>query len=260
MKLLVDLGNTRLKWATLARGKLQAGEPSVHAGEALGRLLSRAWAGLPAPGAVVVSSVAGARRERQLRDWLRRRWQLEAEFLLPARRACGVVNAYPDPQRLGADRWAALLGARAAGLLPACVVDCGTAVTVDLLDAAGVHQGGLIVPGLRLAPASLTGGTGQIAWSARAEVHEAAAPGFARNTLAALHDGALYQLVALLDRVYADSAARLAAPLHGLLTGGDAPRLLPLLRAGYSHRPDLVLEGLAAYAARRRGGARAGAR
>lgn len=250
MILLLDAGNSRLKWGCYTGGELAVGDPVAYGGSGLEANLERALGTMASPTRVLLCSVAAAATQRRLARWLRNRWHAPLAGVVPGRRGCGVRNAYPQPGTLGADRWAALVGARAGGAGAACIVDAGTAVTVDLLTADGVHAGGLIVPGLELARSSLELRTGRIAATAGADGAVQALQ-LAHNTRDAVRTGTLYQLVALLDRVVDDLAATASGPLRGLLTGGDAATLLPLLRTPFEHRPHLVLEGLAELARKR---------
>jgi type III pantothenate kinase len=249
--LLLDAGNSRLKWGCYTGGQLAVGDPVAYAGSRLESNLERALGAIAPPTRVLMCSVAAAATQRRLTRWLRNRWHAPLAGVVPGRRGCGVQNAYPQPGTLGADRWAALVGARAAGAGATCIVDAGTAVTVDLLTADGVHAGGLIVPGLELARSSLDRRTGRIAATAGADGDGGHGLQLAHNTRDAVRTGTLYQLVALLDRVVDDLAAAASGPLRGLLTGGDAVTLLPLLRTPFEHRPHLVLEGLAELARKR---------
>ena len=250
MILLLDAGNSRLKWGCYAGGELAVGDPVAYAGSGLEANLERALGAIASPTRVLLCSVAAATIQRRLTRWLRNRWHAPLAGVVPGRRGCGVRNAYPQPGTLGADRWAALVGARTGGAGATCIVDAGTAVTVDLLTADGVHAGGLIVPGLELARSSLELRTGRIAATAGADGAVQVLQ-LAHNTRDAVRTGSLYQLVALLDRVVDDLAAAASGPLRGLLTGGDAATLLPLLRTPFEHRPHLVLEGLAELARKR---------
>jgi len=153
MKLLIDAGNRRVKWAT-ARGtgpdaQLDLGR-AVTISAALESELSAAWAALDRPAAVWASCVAGRAVADAVTSAAARAWGLRAVFIEARARYAGVVNSYPRPAALGGDRWAALVGAR--WLRPGratVVVDAGSAVTVDALDAAGVFRGGVILPGAR---------------------------------------------------------------------------------------------------------------
>jgi type III pantothenate kinase len=129
------------------------------------------------------------------------------------------------------------------------VVDAGTAVTVDGLAPDGTHLGGLIVPGLALARTSLDRRTGRIG-SSEGDDGEPMRLDLANNTRGAVRGGARYQLIALLDRILVDLGERFTGEVQGVLTGGDAECLLPMLSTPYAYRPHLVLEGLAELARR----------
>ena len=138
MMLLLDVGNTNIKAATTDGGRLTPIGSVEHRTVGLGPALS---AGQRIPGTVdrvVVCCVAGPSIRRELEAAIRDHFDLEAEFIVARREACGVTNAYPEAHRLGADRWAGLIGAHARGYEAACVVDAGSALTVDGL-ASGRH-------------------------------------------------------------------------------------------------------------------------
>ena len=245
MILLVDAGNTCLKWGFLEGGVVQTGGRAVHAGEDLKTVIATAWAEVAAPERVIVANVAGQRLAKTLRAWIKRTWKVAAEFAVATEAAGGVRNAYREPGRLGIDRWAALIGARRHNRGAACVVDCGTAITIDVLGQGGDHLGGLIVPGLHLMPRCLA--------QTATGVAEPQEPSedvslLARDTHGAVVGGALYAAVAMIDRVAADVGAELGRRPALVLTGGDAPSLRPLLAGPVHHAPDLVLEGLAVLA------------
>ena len=133
MNLLVDIGNARIKWALQDGDKWTSGSPLVRQNKAFKDLARPAWKELETPGRVLVSSVAGDDYDKSVHTWVKRRWKLAPEFLRSTRSQCGVTNAYKEPERLGNDRWAYLLAARAASRAPSVIVDCGTAITVDAL-------------------------------------------------------------------------------------------------------------------------------
>ena len=242
MMLLVDAGNGGVKWGTLKRTRITTGETIAHGG-GFAATVGAAWSALEPPERVVVSNVAGAAFAEALSAWTREVWGVEAEFITAAAKRCGVVNAYREPEKLGADRWAALVAARAAVEGAVCVVDCGTAITLDALCADGRHLGGLILPGVALMRRSLLEGTEGIRDLAGGE-----AGLLARDTAGAVNGGTLYTAVAVIDRVTADVAAELGVEMTRIITGGGAAELLPLLAGEYRHEPELVLRGVAAIA------------
>ena len=248
MILVVDAGNSGVKWG-LVRGsrKLVRGQ-TVRPGEGrFAETVGAVWAMIDPPERVVVANVAGPAFAEGLSAWVKSLWGLEAEFIDSVAEAGGVINGYREPEKLGVDRWAALIGARDLTKGPCCVVDCGTAITIDALCADGRHLGGLIIPGVDLMRRSLTEGTAGIDAGEGGQASLLAA-----DTAGAVNGGTLYTAVAVIDRVTADVAVELAAQGGGamerVITGGGAKELLPLLAGDYRHENDLVLMGLAALA------------
>ena len=157
MNLLVDIGNARIKWGLQDGNSWTDGEAQLHKGRAFKDIARPIWKDLVQPERVIVSNVAGREYEKSVQTWVKRRWKVVPEFLRSQGSLCGVTNAYQVPERLGADRWANLIAAHAYYPGPAVIIDCGTAITIDALDAAGKHLGGLIVPGMDLMSAALVG-------------------------------------------------------------------------------------------------------
>jgi type III pantothenate kinase len=253
--LLVDIGNTRIKWAPLVGRRVGRQRAAAHAGWTAQHFVRQLYGGRP-PQRVVVVSVARAPVERAFVAATHAACGAGPEFVRSERSRCGVTNGYREVWRLGADRWVALIGARASLRRPraACVVDAGTAITLDLLDADGRHRGGAIVPGPDLMVSSLLQDTGGIRRRAGTTAVAAAAARalFARATREAVAAGALHASAAAIDRACALGAralgARRALPL--VLTGGAAAALRPLLATRQVQEvPDLVLRGLAAIVA-----------
>ena len=152
----------------------------------------------------------------------------------------GVKNSYREPGQLGADRWAALLAARGLTSMAACVVDCGTAVTVDALSANGEFLGGMIFPGLQLLRRSLMQGTQGVKVS-EGNVMDC----LARSTADGVAAGTLFGLAGAVDRLIAEYRQTLGEAMQVFLTGGDAPVLASRLQTATTPVPDLVLKGLA---------------
>ena len=142
MNLLVDIGNTRIKWAIVSSDGWTSGIPQMHRSQPAS-LFDQMWGNLSTPEKMVISNVAGAEFADSLRRWSELNWSLTPQFIHPKEFEAGVTNAYYDASQLGSDRWAALLGARELCKEAAAVVDCGTAVTVDGIDAQGCFRGGV---------------------------------------------------------------------------------------------------------------------
>lgn len=238
MILLADVGNSRIKWVSCERGEFRASGRATHGEESWAELAGRWWADLPRPERVVIVSVAGAEARAGLTGWVRQHWAMEAEFVVSTVAAGGIRNAYAEPERLGADRWVAMIAARALlGPQTCYVVDCGTAVTIDALAADGQHLGGVIVPGIRLMREALYRETRQIppeAGDARL---------FGQSTREGVWGGALYAVASAIDGI----TDRMSAS-HGLgarlLTGGATGVVLPHLQGDYRVEPDLIFTGL----------------
>lgn len=196
------------------------------------------------PRRVRVASVRSQEWLGELEQRMREAWQVGIEVARSTRQAAGVTSAYRDAGMLGVDRWLAMLAARKRCTGLCVVIDCGTALTLDILEEDGRHRGGYIVPGLALQWRALEG-TARIRLSGEAMVPGAdPAPGL--STDEAVRHGSISMVGGWLVN---DAAVRQAGSGQGLfMAGGDADLLTPVLqRAGLNVRrePDLVLDGLA---------------
>lgn len=245
MNLVLDLGNSRCKWA-LADADLKPGGALAY-GEDFARALDKTFSALPRPEHVAAVCVTASGHLQTLVQWVQSRWGLEVQPIITRAAQLGVTNSYKDPTSLGADRWAALVAAHARLPGAACVVDCGTALTIDALDQSGVYRGGVILPGLALMRAALlrTQGVRDVVGDAGSSLAQSTADGVAAGTL--------FGLAGAIDRILDEQAALLGAIPQTLITGGDAQPLRALLRHAVQYAPDLVLEGVACIA--RAGGA-----
>ncbi|MBV8656497.1 MAG: type III pantothenate kinase [Burkholderiales bacterium] len=235
--LLLDAGNSRLKWACAAVGQPGTVATGVCGYDVLDSLPAALPTGVvKALGCNVAGEDVASRLVATLApiaiDWLR-----------PTAEMAGVRNGYRNPGQLGADRWAALIGARARSAEATIVVMAGTAMTVDALTAQGDFLGGLIVPGYRLMRESLSRGTADLG------LPEGDVNPFPQSTGEAIVNGALLALAGAI-REMSDRLAALSGKLPTiLLSGGDATRLTPLLASALAgkviHVDNLVLEGLA---------------
>lgn len=237
MILLVDAGNTRIKWRLVADDAVQAvleeGALGHDGIDTIGRLRERHRG----PLRVVGSNVAGTAVAKRITAAL----GVDAvEWLRPAPQACGVRNLYDYPEQLGADRWAALIGARHTHAQASLVVTAGTATTVDLLSADGDFLGGLILPGVDLMQQSLARGTAQLPLADGRYVPQP------RRTVDAIRSGCLHAQAGAIERMFRQIAAEPGALC--LLGGGAADSFAALLDIPLRRIDNLVLCGLAVVA------------
>lgn len=239
MILLVDVGNSRIKWMLWERGRALARGGLFHRGldrEELGR---RLWGSLERPARVIVANVAGAEMAAALSAWAAEAWSVRAQFVVSEAEGFGIRNAYAAPERLGVDRWAAMIGARTLTSQACCIVDCGTAITIDALSATGVHLGGAIVPGIRLMREALYRDTRQIPADEVGQVTL-----FGRSTHDCVWGGTAYAVTAAIDRISERMEEAMGGSVCRLLTGGDVELLRPVLKNRYRWEPDLIFIGL----------------
>lgn len=241
MLLLVDAGNTRIKWAIAAPGAAPGEWTQADAVPHAGLDGSaEAWrrAGVAR---AIVSNVAGSevreRLARALPDGVPVEWFASTE------ERAGLRNGYRNPGQLGCDRFAAAIGARA--LAPGqdlIVATCGTATTIDAVTADGRFIGGMILPGLALMAGSLARNTAQLP---QATPGAAPPPIFGDNTNDAIVSGVLSAQAGAIERACAAHGATAC-----IVSGGAAPYIAPVLKFSYLLVDNIVLVGLHAAAAR----------
>jgi type III pantothenate kinase len=249
--LLVDVGNSRIKWARYSGGRLGRSQAAVHSGWSLQDYRRRLFAPGKTLGGAVISSVAGSTVERLIAVAARRAG-VPVEFVKVPRRAGAVKVGYLEPWRLGVDRFVAVVGAQALfPHLPLCVAGIGTAMTIDLIGADGCHHGGVIIPGPALMVETLLERTHGIRRRARG----GAAGGsglFGRSTRAAVAEGARYAAAALIDRAVDEARLLVGRRPLVVIHGGEEPAVRPLVRSACVGVRDLVLRGLSVLAESRR--------
>jgi type III pantothenate kinase len=240
----IDIGNTRLKWALYAAphpGAVLLAQGAVFL-ETIDDLAEGEWKTLAAPASMLGCVVAGEAVRRRVEEQLEL-WDVEPRWVVPSAHAGGVANGYDHPNRLGADRWTALIGARHRVLAqgaprPALVVMVGTAVTVDALDAEGRFIGGLILPGFGLMLRALEMGTAGL----KAPTGEAV--DFPTNTSDALMSGGSHAIAGAIERMHRRLRERTGqAPLL-LMSGGAAVKLEPIVELPFETVDTLIFDGL----------------
>jgi type III pantothenate kinase len=198
---------------------------------------------------IVAANVGGRAIEARVRELVAARRGALSLVATEAERF-GVRSAYPEPSRLGVDRWVAVIAAYRAARGAACVINVGTAVTFDAVDATGQHLGGLILPGAKLFATVLDRHTSDIGPTAPPTTGVPQGLDLlGRTTGAAVGNGAWLALAAALDRAAATVAQALGTRPAVYVSGGDAASLCGWLETAVEVRADLVLEGLALYAA-----------
>ena len=238
--LTIDIGNSSVKWGIWQEGQLILAEDGYYKKESLHATFDEIFSGAPKQDAVWVSCVAGEDVEQALTEWVEKEWSIEPIFLRTTSELGGVFNMYPQPEEHGVDRWAALLGAKKLYDTSVCIIDIGTAVTVDLMDADGVHRGGRIMPGLDMMRNSLLQNTAGV------QAVDGDCPGFAINTADSVTSGTLHMLQAGLIEVCESAKDRLGEGMRVIITGGMAEKMQAMLTQveGLHLEPYLILYGL----------------
>jgi type III pantothenate kinase len=239
MILDLDIGNTRCKWRL---SELSSGSTAVGAGPDVERVFSEIIDNKQKVTRVRVANVAGPAVADAVAHRARAQWGVTPEFARTERTWGQVRNAYEDVSRLGVDRWLAVCAAwhRIGG--SCLVIDAGSAITVDYLADSGQHQGGYIVPGLRLLQQSLLKDTADVRFAEdRQDV--SVEPG--RNTEQAVKHGTLKMAASFVQAICHEAGQRPGGEAPVLLTGGDAELVQAVVGRGATLVPGLVLEGLA---------------
>ena len=242
--LAIDIGNTRLKWAQYASP--QPGAALMAHGavflETIDNLADNEWKRLAPPASMLGCVVAGEGVKRRVEEQLEL-WDIEPRWVVSSAQACGVSNGYDHPNRLGVDRWVALIGARHRVLAhgaarPALVVMVGTAVTVDAVDASGRFLGGLILPGFGLMLRALEMGTAGLK-APTGEVVD-----FPTNTSDALMSGGADAMAGAVERMHRKLLERTGQEPALIMTGGAAVKLAPITDLAFETVDSLIFEGL----------------
>lgn len=229
-RLFVDVGNSRVKYASGDRAMTAI----AHDGDPP-RVLARMLDAVARPDEIILVDVTGVAADALRGHTVR--------VLKASAASCGVTNAYTEPARLGPDRWAALIGARARQYGAVCIIDAGSAITVDTMSAEGRHLGGWITPGLGLAVAALASGTRFARNAAEGQV----TGGFATNTADAIHAGVRNAALGLVERAQRAAEHALGESPQLVFCGGDAAMLASGFSGAVVDEP-LVLHGLKTWA------------
>ncbi|MFK7859074.1 MAG: type III pantothenate kinase [Granulosicoccus sp.] len=240
MRILVDIGNSRCKAAIEDADGLHALETFVWKDIFLHEVLDELWRkplGNRLPSSIMVSNVAGERLLPNLSAWCCAQLGVRPVAVVSTAEFKGLKNAYPDPSTFGVDRWAAMIGARAEHTGALCVIDSGTATTVDIVAADGQHMGGAILPGIYTMRRSLGKYTSAL-FAADGEITP-----FSDNTAGGIAGGTGFASVGAMDR-FVMEAGKLADSVTTVLTGGESAILESLMMSEVVRDPVLVLKGV----------------
>lgn len=248
MRLLFDIGNTRIKWVLEQQGDLIASDSCNN-----DELESVDLPDVTALDSVWVSCVGQRSVLQRLQTKVEKTYQCAIHQAQVAASACGIENAYHAQDKLGVDRWLAVIGARsmvAAGDL--IVIDAGTAVNIEWLSANNIYQGGVILPGAEIMHRALVGRTAGID-SVRSTVESVVG----KTTMECVNSGVNYGLAGAVERIVSEMQHVIVSetsagqppteglPARVLVTGGDAPLLLANTSLSTQPVANLVLHGLA---------------
>ncbi|PCJ15126.1 MAG: hypothetical protein COB04_13675 [Gammaproteobacteria bacterium] len=242
MKLLVDIGNTRIKFALWDSGVIGEMQALAHGGDVRTSLLAMAE-DLPAGvDQIMVAAVAGKKVLADLEEALSLSASAEVLFAKTEREFQGLINSYEDPSRMGVDRWLAMIGALGRSESPVCVVDCGSAITIDVVSRDRIHKGGYIVSGLQLAERSLLSKTEDIIVKETVSLGDVS---WGTSTEQAVQMGGMMMVTDFIRSCLGRVIEQEGGLSTLVLTGGDAESIGSHLGVEFIFAPLLVLEGLA---------------
>ena len=252
MILVIDVGNTRLKWAWLTSTGLSDQQAVVHRDAKPGIWTTALFESGQSPSRVLVSNVAGPVMAKKLTRLTKKVFRVNIEFVTAAPEFQGLTNGYLNPSLLGADRWLALIGAWTKARSALCVVDAGTAVKVDSVDANGQHLVERAMSSARpMMREALMNKTSDIAKAAMQSTPSLAGV-LANNTIGAVSRGAVFALAGMADRAAEVIEQSTGVKPKLFITGGDAGMITGTMRSHGEIVPDLILQGLAVIAAQSR--------
>jgi type III pantothenate kinase len=189
--------------------------------------------------------VAGQDLQQTVQNCVQTLWDAHTRAIATEPQAFGVRNGYKIPAQLGVDRWMAVLAAY--NMMPKqniCVVQCGSAITIDTVTAGGHHKGGLIIPGTQMMKNALF----QQTHSVKIGQSDSDVSPFTDSTNAAVNHGVLLAAIGFVDRAVSGIETELRGKVANIISGGDAPMIIEHSHHTFMHEPELVLKGLALYA------------
>ena len=251
MNLLIDIGNSRIKWCFYDSVMKEFGLAGAvsHCKSDLQEVFSKQWNSLDRPDRVMISNVAGQHLSESMNAWIEKTWQIKTEYVQTEAVSYGVSNAYSDYSMLGVDRWIAIIAGwqRFSDENKAvCVVDCGTAMTIDGISATGQHLGGFIIPGYTMMQEMLINDTDSIEMPMQEspDITECSI-NFSNTTEKAVMNGCRLAMIAMIDSVVTSMQNDYGKQVNCIITGGNAELIIDQLAKKFEYEPNLILHGLA---------------
>ena len=241
MKLLIDFGNSRCKWASLENQDLQdanayiykSEDPMHRAKEVVEKICFDSIQEIHAV------SVLGDTFNQEFCEQVDKQAGIITKLHVSQLDSFGVTLAYANPSSYGADRYAALIAAHYKTSGAKIVIDCGTATTVDAIDACGKHLGGLIIPGIELMCSALANKASGITMPKQANATQL----FNDNTADAVYSGSALVLNHGVRGIIQEIIDNINQHVTVYVTGGESS-MISLNDIEYMDCPNLVLEGL----------------
>lgn len=240
MKLLVDVGNSSIKWCIEREGLLHEYRSFPYDISNLDNQLEVEWSKFNKPLRIIISNVAGTSIQEQINNICNKLWKMLPEYISVSARACGVNNGYRDVRQLGTDRWAAVIATWQLYKRAACVVDCGTAMTIDAISPDGKYMGGIIAPGVELMQCSLSVQTDALNLVKNRQVIKE----FSDNTGQGQYSGCTLAIVVLIDYMFNHIRTVYGNDLVGVASGSGFSLIKDSLKNKFEYYEDLVLKGL----------------
>lgn len=239
MNILVDIGNTRIKWCVDEDGLIGSVQAIAHKQKEFIERVEQDWLNQAPPNLLAISSVANKQICSQIFELAKRLWgDIRIVIAKSSASAFSIFNAYQQAERLGIDRWLSLIALQHYYPGNCCIIGCGTAITVDCLDEKGLHLGGIISPGLWLMRQSLFKETSDLPY-----IDQHYPVTLANSTESAIYTGTLLAAVGLIEH----SVNNLCHCEKIVLTGGDAQIIAQHLTLKSIIETDFVLKGLSLY-------------
>ncbi|VAW68357.1 Pantothenate kinase type III, CoaX-like [hydrothermal vent metagenome] len=245
--LTIDIGNSRIKWVSFQQGEPVNHHALEYSADTFDSVISRL--GLPVNGGrVMVSLVAGTSFKSRLVTLLNKNKRYNISFAKTRVKQCGVTNSYESPEHMGVDRWLAMIAAFQSPLKAAgeavCVIDCGTAITLDIVDGQGLHLGGLIMPGLKTMREALVAKASRLHIDDEAGADISGILSLASSTENAITQGCAQLVLEGISGIVERHKRNIKSSLRCIITGGDGEWVSRGLGQENDYEPLLVHYGL----------------